>query len=237
MTNERILAACVMALMECGFDADHAHALRACPRDGVSVTVTIHNNADVPTEVLAFAKGYAAAVFRRGGVVLRWLEGQPPAASSPRAMFTVVLLAPEQGRQMAATSGIADEVVGQAASAAGRAYIHYERVVDMTMPPERTLVTFLGYVMAHELGHLMLRGQGHASAGIMRSSLPRSSRSIYAFTAAEAALICAGLENEDLMPLNGQRSPLIPTTLSPSTAQPRLRHERSGDTCKGDPDG
>ena len=56
--------------------------------------------------------------------------------------------------------------------------------------------TFLGYAMAHELGHLLLPGRPHSAAGVMRASFPLNSRSIQTFTAADATAICARLEQE-----------------------------------------
>jgi hypothetical protein len=75
--------------------------------------------------------------------------------------------------------------------------------VGLALPPERDLVTFLGYVMAHELGHLLLPRRPHSAAGVMRASFPLNSRSIHTFTAADATAICARLEQE------AKRSPSI----------------------------
>ena len=59
----------------------------------------------------------------------------------------------------------------------------------MATPPERDIQTFLGYVMAHELGHLMLPPHSHASAGIMRENFGMSSRAVVSFTEQQAAAI------------------------------------------------
>ena len=105
-------------------------------------------------------------------------------------------MTPETARRKALEDKLPDGVVGQAAAVARRAYIHYDRVVDMAVTPGRDIVTFLGYVMAHELGHLLLPDPRHSPAGIMRESFPLTTRSIDSFTAAELALICERLKND-----------------------------------------
>jgi len=52
----------------------------------------------------------------------------------------------------------------------------------------RDVVTVLGDVMAHELGHLLLP-PGHSSIGIMRPQIDMMSRTLATFTKDEAAEI------------------------------------------------
>lgn len=157
--------------------------------------VLVHNNADVPLEVLRHAQAYASRIYSQIGVTIQWLERGAGGREALPALHTVVLMTPEAARRKAREDKLPDGVVGQAAAVARRAYIHYDRVVDMAVTPGRDIVTFLGYVMAHELGHLLLPGRRHAPVGIMRESFPLTTRSIDSFTAAELALICERLEN------------------------------------------
>ena len=159
------------------------------------MAVLVHNNAEVPLKVLRHAQAYASRIYSQIGVTIQWLErgvGSREALSTPH---TVVLMTPEVARRKAQEDRLPDGVVGQAAAVARRAYIHFDRVVAMAVVPGRDIVTFLGYVMAHELAHLLLQGRRHAPAGIMRDSFPLTTRSINSFTAAERALICERLEN------------------------------------------
>ena len=54
--------------------------------------------------------------------------------------------------------------------------------------PPRDIITTLGDVMAHELGHLMLP-PGHSNVGIMRPDINMTSRRLETFTDVEAAHI------------------------------------------------
>jgi hypothetical protein len=74
--------------------------------------------------------------------------------------------------------------------------VYYERVLATAAPPDRDIQTFLGYVMAHELGHLMLPPPSHASAGIMRAHFGLSSRAIVTFTEQQAVAIRERLRND-----------------------------------------
>ena len=77
------------------------------------------------------------------------------------------------------------------AEAPARLKAAMDRVVPTIIPP-RDIVTTLGDVMAHELGHLILP-PGHSSTGIMRPSINMTSRRVETFTAAEASEMRARL--------------------------------------------
>lgn len=185
----RLVLVCAVGMVVCGRRLP-AEASQACG-DGLPlrVTVRIDNNAGVPDEMLMGAKVYAAEAYTRIGVTVEWVDGAIAAREKVAAAYTVVLITPEAASRMAFEKGGNDEVVGHAVVASRRAYIHYERVRAMALSPERDLVTFLGYAMAHELGHLLLPGRGHSAAGIMRGSVPLSSRSLHTFTAVDASRI------------------------------------------------
>ena len=160
------------------------------------VSVRIYNNADVAEDVLQYAKAYAAQVFRRIHVGIEWLDRPGAVFENPAPQYAVVMMTPQAADRKAREDAITDEVVGQAAVRARRAYIYYDRVLAMALPPDRDLVTFLGYVIAHELGHLMLPPHSHSAAGIMRGSFGLSSRTLQTFTAKEGEAIRRRLAEE-----------------------------------------
>jgi hypothetical protein len=63
--------------------------------------------------------------------------------------------------------------------------------------PPRDIVTTLGDVMAHELGHLILP-PGHSNVGIMRPTLNMMSRRVETFTQQEAAQIREHLQRQSV---------------------------------------
>ena len=160
------------------------------------VSVRIYNNVDVAEDVLQYAKAYAAQVFRRIHVAIEWLDRPGAVFENPAPQYAVVMMTPQAAGRKAQDDDITDEVVGQAVGTARRAYLYYERIVAMALPPERDLVTFLGYVIAHELGHLMLATGGHSFTGIMRSHFGLRSRAVESFTAQQAAAIRRRLTEE-----------------------------------------
>jgi hypothetical protein len=87
------------------------------------------------------------------------------------------------------------DVMGQGAPLVGRAYIYYDRVLKLNPAPPRDVITTLGDVIAHELGHLMLP-VGHSNVGIMRPSINMTSRRLETFTEEEAAQIRGHLRRQ-----------------------------------------
>ena len=80
--------------------------------------------------------------------------------------------------------------MGQAIKAGRRAFVFYERIASAaSVRPDRDLLSMLGDIVAHELGHLMLPTWGHSSTGIMSPNVDLMSRRLRTFTPAEAALI------------------------------------------------
>jgi Zn-dependent peptidase ImmA (M78 family) len=47
----------------------------------------------------------------------------------------------------------------------------------------------LGHVIAHELGHLLLKGEGHASNGVMQPGYEFRNRSAQRFTPEQAVML------------------------------------------------
>ena len=178
-----------------------------------AVSVRLDNNAGVPEPILRFAKARTVDVFRRIGVTLAWLDAQDAIEDEIRPPYSVVLLAPQGEKKMAMTGGVEADIIGRAVPIARRAYVYYQRTVALVSLPDRDIVTLLGYVMAHELGHLMLPAQSHSAAGIMRANYDTDSRAIPTFTSVEADAIHKRLEDDERLP-----------TVLPSRVERRRTH-------------
>jgi hypothetical protein len=139
-------------------------------RDRVSVLVRVENVANVPVDVLRASEARAADVFDGIAVQLEWIDGQTASRDGILAQYTVVIMSRGAAQKKAATEGLADVVVGEAARLAHRAYVYYDRIAALGERP-RALGSILGDVIAHELGHLMLPANSHSASGIMRAGL------------------------------------------------------------------
>ena len=162
----------------------------------VTARILIDNRVDAPAATLVEAQRVAAKVFGHAGVDLQWVV--PPVAGGARegvpigvgtAEFLkslyVVRLAANSSAQARANA------VGFSALGTRFATVIYPRVEQLANGDSRQLAHILGHIMAHELGHLLLGGEAHSAAGVMRATLDveRALQGGLAFTAAEGRAI------------------------------------------------
>jgi hypothetical protein len=150
------------------------------------ITVRVDDKAGVQGVYLKFAKQRAAEVFAMRGVKLDWIDGEEANRLKVVASYTVLIMTEAPASLRAEMKRLAMDVMGQGAPLVGRAYIYYDRVLKLNPVPPRDIITTLGDVMAHELGHLMLP-TGHSNVGIMRPDINMTSRRLETFTDVEAA--------------------------------------------------
>jgi len=152
------------------------------------ITVRIDDKAGVQGAYLKFAKNRAAEVFAMRGVKLDWIDGEEANRLRVVAPYAILIMAEAPARLKAKMENLGMDVLGQGAPLVGRAYIYYDRVIKLNPVPPRDVITTLGDVLAHELGHLLLP-PGHSNIGIMRPSINMTSRRLETFTDVEAAHI------------------------------------------------
>lgn len=148
----------------------------------VSLTVAIDDRAHVPGPFLRDAEERAADVFRMSKLDIVWVRTGDAKLLALSTPLTVIIEMTPPSVNANVRHGGAD-VMGQAVRDVGRAYVYYDRVVAIATRA-RDLVTILGDVMAHELGHLLLP-RGHAIAGIMRPEVNMTSRRLETFSETE----------------------------------------------------
>lgn len=152
------------------------------------ITVRIDDKAGVQGVYLKFAKNRAAEVFAMRGVKLDWIDGEEANRLRVVVPYTILIMAEAPAALKAKMEALGMDVMGQGAPLIGRAYIYYDRVLKLNPVPPRDVITTLGDVIAHELGHLMLPA-GHSNVGIMRPSINMTSRRLETFTDAQATHI------------------------------------------------
>ena len=144
------------------------------------VTIQIHDYWHVSAESLARARAIVTAAYAHIGVRTEWLGVVPqnekhPGATThgsplrvPLAQVTVIILTPT----MAARGHVEEGALGFAAvpvEGMGRiAYAIYDRVRDTAARAAMSEDDLLGFVMTHEIAHLLLPPASHTQTGLMR---------------------------------------------------------------------
>jgi hypothetical protein len=149
---------------------------------GLKITLSVHNDAPIKSEMLVGAKQEVTRIYRKIGVEAVWLD-RPSPTETPQDSFRqegpdIVLII--VAHPMAEAAAANKRSLGMSPGA-GRirnlAYVFYDKVEDLYRTQTAavaarkvhrwaTTAQILGYAMAHETGHLL--GLSHSSIGIMR---------------------------------------------------------------------
>jgi hypothetical protein len=167
--------------MTCG----GAASAGAAPQRGVrDLTVAVAHYAAVDPKTMKEAEGVASEVYRRAGIEIQWVE--PATYEGATRLYVNVL-----SQEMAAPSYASDETVGFAIPGSRAANVIYERIRQAARRRHVASGLLLGYVIAHELGHLLLPAHSHSSSGLMRPDLDMELAAMrkLRFTADQVALI------------------------------------------------
>ena len=153
------------------------------------VVLSIRNNADVSADVLAAAGARVTRVYAAIDIDILWHVGDGPAPASDVGLMIFITTTPPSERSAGtAVLGTAME----AKKSCGRvAYALWHRVVEFASAENRAVEMILGYVIAHEVGHLLLPPPSHTASGIMRATwyrrdLDDAERDRLRFTAEQA---------------------------------------------------
>ena len=136
------------------------------------------------------AEALAARTFRLAGIRTVWHHRRDKARRIDGALhLNVLVLSREMGLQKIAADGVGDSVLGQAAKGCGRAYIFGHRIAELAKRNQRSVGDVLGWVIAHELGHLILPENSHSATGIMSAAIDLGPRAVAVFTPAQRIAI------------------------------------------------
>jgi len=143
-------------------------------RTPVSLTVSIFNDADVPASVLQQAESRARAVMSDAGVSLTWLDcGVPGQRRAELGCLAMAFPAHFSVRLVAGRKAVSDDTFGQS-YLNERGEGNYTNVYIAPLRSAKALMVIeegdlLGYVVAHELGHLLLGKGSHSAGGLMKA--------------------------------------------------------------------
>jgi hypothetical protein len=181
-----------------------AASVSAAPADQARplLAVTVIDLASVSKQVLGRAADDVTSIYDLAGVELAWnttrsTDCEPPAAGH---WIRVVLYAGRKSRELGKhanagrfTMGFAP-CAGVAATSCTIAYIFYDRIEEFAQTARLPVGRLLGLAIAHEIGHLLLPARSHSAHGIMRAGLDLGRSILPQFTAVEAGVIRARLD-------------------------------------------
>ena len=148
----------VLVTMTCGGADAGPHG--AEPR----VTVVVVDYAAVDPVTMREAQRIAGEVYRGAGIEIEWIERS---TDEDATRLSVEVLTAE----MAAWFRPSTETVGVATPGSRAASVFYERIRVTARRRHVDCGVLLGYVIAHEVGHLLLPAHSHSDLGVMRANL------------------------------------------------------------------
>ena len=116
------------------------------------------NDADVPAAILKKSQGEVARIFADAGLRVEWTE------TGPRRTVQIVRSALGYARASSPVMGVALRKPGGAT-----ARIFFNQVEDFARTSPIDVSTLLAYVIAHEIGHLLLPRMPHSATGLMKA--------------------------------------------------------------------
>ena len=155
------------------------------PSHPLTIDLQMRNDTRVPAGVLEDAQEEVTRIFADAGLAVRWTD------TAPR--FTVNIVPQVLGYARAASPVMG---VAQRRPNGSLVQVFFKQVHDFARVYHVDLSTMLAYVIAHEIGHLLLPGYGHSPAGLMQAGWDKAlvhdaARGSLTFTEAQAARIRA----------------------------------------------
>ena len=165
-----IVGAVTLALLS----AEGAGAVPETRPDTIRLKVSVFNDAQVPPSVLQAAETRAQLVFKEAGVSLTWLDCGTPEhwntglgcldVAFPRHLSVRLVRGKQTGR---------DDIFGQSfLNQQGEGNYANVYLTPLSSAKALQLISegdLLGYVVVHELGHLLLGKSSHSTEGLMRA--------------------------------------------------------------------
>jgi hypothetical protein len=174
-------------------DAQDEPTLTPGPRNA-SIVLHVVNYAGVSRDVLAHAMERVAKIYEGIGVRTEWVEGRASVRQyqDGQLHLSVLLLSRDMADKKISAEGLKDGVLGQAHLPSGRASIFCDRIAAMTGATNLFTIP-LGAVIAHEVGHLVLRANSHSRSGIMTAGMDMHGTQLQSFNKAEGRIILTTL--------------------------------------------
>jgi hypothetical protein len=144
----------------------------------LAVVVVVDDRAKVSPAVLDDAETEAARIYRQAGLKTTWrtvptlVEGTPSEnRRPPTPAFTVQLIIQPEflGQPPRASEFLMGAAPPTMNECGGSVYVFFDQVAGASNVQRMEPYRVLGAVMAHEIGHRLLRHDGHSSEGLMHA--------------------------------------------------------------------
>ena len=151
---------------------------KVVPKTPIVVTISVHNDVAVPWGTIRGAEEEASRVFRQAGIDVEWMNcqvvsGDTVEAEKPRSCGESIFPEHLQLRIVKRSVGLSPKVMGisflSEDGSGCQADLFYERIEGLGQESNASVASILGHVASHEIGHLLLGTNSHASRGIMRA--------------------------------------------------------------------
>jgi hypothetical protein len=122
------------------------------------IRLEMANDAEVPVAILKKSQNEVARIFAAAGFGVEWIE------TGPMLTVQMVTSAPVYSDAAPPVLGVASRTPGGAT-----AQIFFNQVEDLALRWHVDVGRLLAYVVAHEIGHLLLPRMPHSVTGVMKA--------------------------------------------------------------------
>jgi hypothetical protein len=162
----------IMLVMTVGLVGHGAAAAPAPVAPPLSLTVSVFNDAGVAAPVLDAARERAILILERAGVTLNWMDCGEPGHRPVSAGCDAISFPQHLSVRLVPKATLAPEdTCGQsfldAAGEGNYANVYIEPLAASSATKIVPTGELLGYVVVHELGHLLLGPNSHSHSGLM----------------------------------------------------------------------
>jgi hypothetical protein len=143
---------------------------KTAQRKELNLTLTVASCKELSQRTLHQAEEEAARIFRQIGITVRWrsVESESVGAQeSDRSAGVDLRIVSQAGAVPLSKNGLASTQWREGSPA--RAVVMLDRATSLAGERQVPLEVVLGCLIAHELGHVLLRSPRHSPFGIMRN--------------------------------------------------------------------
>ena len=135
------------------------------PLEPLTIEVVTVNQARIPRETVKRAEQVATRIFLAAGIRLEWTNAAPDSVEPYRetAQQLKIHIVPDSPMKQAGRRlGVAERLLDNSDR---RAFVFYNRIVDLAQQNGVDIAPILGHALAHEMGHVLLPYGSHTSQG------------------------------------------------------------------------